>query len=242
MRSLRPEVSEELEDIVMHCLAKNRDERFATVSELARALAPYGSSGSQLHVDRASRVLGVTEISASLPLSQDLTSSAERSGNHRAPHALSTTPLRASRPVPIRATVDSWGRTDAPGEGNAPPRRSRAPLFIGLGVGGLGLIAVLLLLGSREPNARASASASVAARPPLASALPVPVKEVIAAPEPQVIPAAAPPDSGAPSVLPQAAPQKPKLPAAAIRPALPKAAAAPRAAGSSDLTDFGGRR
>ncbi|MEO8901314.1 MAG: serine/threonine-protein kinase, partial [Polyangiaceae bacterium] len=101
MRSLRAEVPEALEGIVMHCLAKSRDDRFGTVSELARALAPYGNASSQLHVDRASRVLGVTDISSSdLHLSQERISNAERSGSHRAPHALSSTPLRSSRPTP----------------------------------------------------------------------------------------------------------------------------------------------
>jgi serine/threonine-protein kinase len=59
MRSIRPEVPPELEEAVMRCLVKDRAGRFSTVSELARALAPFGSLSSQLHVDRASRVLGV---------------------------------------------------------------------------------------------------------------------------------------------------------------------------------------
>ncbi len=71
MRAIRAEVPPELEDAVMRCLAKDRSERFPTVSELARALAPFGSLSSQLHVDRASRVLGASDISISpaLPMS-----------------------------------------------------------------------------------------------------------------------------------------------------------------------------
>src|SRR5882724_4411253 len=51
MRSIRPEVPPELEEAVMRCLVKDRTGRFPTVSELARALAPFGSLSSQLHVD-----------------------------------------------------------------------------------------------------------------------------------------------------------------------------------------------
>ncbi len=248
MRSLRAEVPEELEEIVMHCLAKNRDDRFATVSELARALAPFGSASSQLHVDRASRVLGVTDISASsLHLSHERMSNAERSGNHRAPHALSTTPLRGSRPTPtppIRATVDSWGRTDAPNMSTAEPQRSRAPLFIGLGLGAAALVAAALLIGFRDPSAQASASASVAApAPPLASAapVPVPVQAPVHTPEPQVVPSAVAPDPAAPVVRPQDPPAKGK-PAAVSFVAKPKPAVVLKPAASSDLSDFGGRR
>jgi serine/threonine protein kinase len=56
IRELRPEVLPGLEQVVLRCLAKDPERRFSTVSELARALAPFGSSESQLHVDRATRV------------------------------------------------------------------------------------------------------------------------------------------------------------------------------------------
>ncbi len=66
MRALRSEVPVELEVVISRCLAKDREQRFGTVGELARALAPFGSASSQLHVDRASRVMG---LSASGPFS-----------------------------------------------------------------------------------------------------------------------------------------------------------------------------
>ncbi|MEO7036346.1 MAG: serine/threonine-protein kinase [Polyangiaceae bacterium] len=245
LRSLRAAVPEELEDVVMHCLAKNRDERFATVSELARALAPYGSSSSQVHVDRASRVLGVTDISpSSLHMSSERMSNADRSGGHRAPHALSTTPLRGSRPTPtptppIRRTVDSWGRTDAPNQNTREPKRSRKPLFIGLALAAAALVTVVLLVGIRAPSAQASASASVAAPP--AAPVPIRLQEPEQTPVPQVLPSTAAPDPSAPVVRPQDSAAKAK-PAAVGLVAKPKFAAAPKAAPASDLSDFGGRR
>jgi len=43
IRNIVTGVPEGLERVVARCLAKNRDERFADVAELARALAPFGS-------------------------------------------------------------------------------------------------------------------------------------------------------------------------------------------------------
>lgn len=55
IRSLVNGVPEGLEQVVMKCLAKKRDDRFSDVGELAKALVPYGS-GTWLH--SADRVQG----------------------------------------------------------------------------------------------------------------------------------------------------------------------------------------
>ncbi len=44
---LRPELSPELDAIVLRCLEKNPDKRFSSVSELVQALAPFGPNASQ---------------------------------------------------------------------------------------------------------------------------------------------------------------------------------------------------
>ena len=41
----RPDIPQDLSDVIMHALQKNRDERFQTVVELAEALEPYGTPG-----------------------------------------------------------------------------------------------------------------------------------------------------------------------------------------------------
>ncbi len=57
IRSLVTGVPEGLEQIVMKCLAKKRDDRFADVGELAKALLPYGS-GTWIHsADRVQATL-----------------------------------------------------------------------------------------------------------------------------------------------------------------------------------------
>ena len=233
MQTLRADVPLELEDVIMHCLTKDRTQRFGTVSELARALAPFGSVSSQLHVDRASRVLGVTDVS---PYSAPLRASADASGATRA--------VPGQRLTPVRGTVDSWGRTDAPITGSTENKsKSRALLFVGLGAAGAALLSVALLLGMRQPNTPPSASASVAAPPPplLSAGTPiVPAPVAPRTPEPEVLPSATAPDPAAPVVRPQEPALKPKpaVPMPAV--AKPKPAATQKSPG--DLSEFGGRR
>ncbi|MBX3208999.1 MAG: serine/threonine protein kinase [Labilithrix sp.] len=57
IRSLVTGVPEGLEHIVMRCLAKNREERFADVAELAKALVPYGSGTWMQSADRVQATL-----------------------------------------------------------------------------------------------------------------------------------------------------------------------------------------
>ncbi len=250
MQTIRADVPPLLGDAVMRCLEKDRQQRFASVSELAWALAPFGSLSSQLHVDRASRVLGVTEISFSgLAPNGDRQSNPERIGPVVV-SGMAATPMRSSRPTPtptppIRATIDSWGRTDAPLQVQLEAPRSRAPLFVGLGLSAAALLAVLLFLGIREPSAPPSASASVAAPPPpLASSLIQSLAGKVRTPEPEVLPSAVAPDPGAPIVRPEepAMPAKPK-PNAPIQTFKPRPAVAPHTMSApGDLSDFGGRR
>ncbi|WP_438035594.1 protein kinase domain-containing protein [Sorangium sp. So ce204] len=55
---LRPDVPRELDAVVMHCLAKEREQRWTNVGDLAAALLPFGPATGHMHVDRARRMLG----------------------------------------------------------------------------------------------------------------------------------------------------------------------------------------
>jgi serine/threonine-protein kinase len=73
-------VPEGLEAIVMRCLAKDRDERFIDVAELAAALAPYGSGAWTSHVERVQATLarGAVEEAAISARSRGGARSSER--------------------------------------------------------------------------------------------------------------------------------------------------------------------
>jgi serine/threonine-protein kinase len=241
MRSLRAEVPPELEDIIGHCLAKDRNQRYGTVSELARALAQFGSVSSQLHVDRASRVLGVTELSAFTDSSdRRLSRSADASGQARA--------VSVQRVTPSRGTVDSWGRTDSPITGDANQKaksKSRGPLILALGIGVAAAASVALFWGNRTPAAPPTASASVAAPSPPVQLPKAVVEAPPLAPEPVVLPSAVALDPAAPVVRPQEPVNRPKplpQPQAAVFKPKPVQPATPKATPSNDLSDFGGRR
>jgi len=155
MHELRAEIAPSLEEAVMRCLAKDRQHRFNTVSELARALAPFGSSGSQVHVDRASRVQGATDVTISAFSAAPMTarnSAPARTQPQPTPSQLVVTPIQGSphSAPPMRGgTIDSWGRTDGPQPIAA--RRSRAGLFAALGLGLVALLSIAGYLGTRPP-------------------------------------------------------------------------------------------
>ena len=72
IRKFRPDVSEELEQIVFMCLRRDVEERWQTAADLARALVPYGSGkwsgvveGIELTQARSSRMMKVrTSVTA----------------------------------------------------------------------------------------------------------------------------------------------------------------------------------
>ncbi|HVK70251.1 MAG TPA: serine/threonine-protein kinase [Polyangium sp.] len=53
----RPDAPPGFEAVVMRCLARNREERFRDVAELAAALAPYAPAHARVYVERVARVV-----------------------------------------------------------------------------------------------------------------------------------------------------------------------------------------
>ena len=237
LRQHRPEIPEGLELAVLRCLMKDRNNRFPNVFELGRALLPYAQADSRIHVERAERVLGVTDatLSGMSPASSLPLISAPAMSVPVTP--LAVTPAAVMQP--IEPTVNSWGQS---GLKTAPRRRGRLFLIAGVAAALAAGFGLWVARSSAVPEPKRSASV---AAPPNGPAKPSPV-----ATEPA--PPAAPPapaESAAVAVIPAApappdAPPKPKLAPASIAKAVPKKTetmpAAPAKTGG--VTDFGGRR
>jgi serine/threonine-protein kinase len=63
LRDLRADVPDPLQGVVLRCLAKDRNQRYQNVAELANALAPFASRLSARSAERISRVLSAAGIS-----------------------------------------------------------------------------------------------------------------------------------------------------------------------------------
>jgi serine/threonine-protein kinase len=254
LRQHRPEIPEGLEQVVLRCLMKDRNQRFPTVYDLGRALLPFATPDSRLHVERAERVLRATDVSLS-----SMASMTERSS---LPHVSSPTPSRpitpfASTPplvLRVEPTVNSWGQS-----GTLPAPKRRGPLLIGIGT-----IAAVLAGGIGLWAAR-SGESTVGAKSPSPAALP---HAEVAKSGPNEAPASVTPPEAAPPVANALAPASAEPAALAVAPSEPAPAVPPKKtsfaapakappkksetkkleptspvpAKAGGITDFGGRR
>jgi serine/threonine-protein kinase len=171
LTTVAPEIAPELDTAVRKCLAKNADDRYPSVAELAMALVPFGPKRSRTSAERVSRVMSAAGLS---------TSNLEIGAiNTEAP------------PAPGAKTNAAWGQTGTrPSEEGG--RRlivvATAAVFLLL-AGGVGVAAVLRGSGDETtPTAETPAE-----EPPAAAAAPAPSVETPAA-EP-VVEAPAPAES-----------------------------------------------
>src|SRR3954471_7195160 len=70
VRDFSPGVPEGLQSVVLRCLEKDRERRYSNVSQVAQALAPFGSRATSRSVERISRILGAPQVEDFAPLSQ----------------------------------------------------------------------------------------------------------------------------------------------------------------------------
>ncbi|RYZ02194.1 MAG: serine/threonine protein kinase [Myxococcales bacterium] len=251
LRQHRPEIPEGLEQAVLRCLMKDRNHRFSTVFELGRALLPYAMANSHIHVERAERVLGVTDVTLSGMVGSGFGPSAPRLSSPGA--SVPVTPLHITPAAvlqPIEPTVNSWGASGsglAPGA--APKKRRGALLLVGAAAavlaGAVGLWAARSGGAEDKPAPAAAPSAELAkavVEPPAPVAPPAPE-----APTPPAVAAtsaepgpASPAPAGAPLSAARPKPLAAK-PAAKPDPKKPEPLVAPVKPGGG-VTDFGGRR
>jgi serine/threonine-protein kinase len=218
VRELRPDVPPELASVILRCLARDRDDRFATVRELAKALSPFGPPAAS------------PERAAPIPAAP------------RAPAAVSAPPtlvlpssstVAAPLPEPAEPTPEHRGATSVCGSlaldsRSLPLARPKAALVLGATLLVFGCIALASVLSDRAAPAGVGAPASVPSGPaaalvdspqPSGEAPSSTVTSIVVAPsEGSADPASAP---SAPAQQPRAAPPKRPAPAAPspLRPA-----------------------
>ncbi len=248
LRQHRPEIPEGLEQAVLRCLMKDRNHRFPNVCELGRALLPFALADSRIHVERAERVMGVT----------DVTMSGMAPGTERTSLPYSATPAMSVPITPLAVTpaaamqmeptVNSWGQSGLV----AAPKR-RGPLLIAGGVAALLAAGGGLWAASGSPAPEGKAAPAVSGPEPgkveakAAPGMPTGVAPVPAEPVSSVI-ADSPPSPSLAAPAAPAAPPKAAL-AGPISRGAPKKSETkkpettpPPPAKTGGITDFGGRR
>ncbi len=205
IRDVKPEVPEGLQAAILKCLEKDRNKRFATVADLAVALAPFSSSHSRDTVDRLRRT------------AQHL---------YGPPGPMSVA-ARGATPLPSGPeTLGALGHTKGGATWLGAKRRK---VVLGLGavafaIGGL-ILAIVLSAGPRPAATPTSASEVTRGDPsagpvstltPIATA-PAPQDRdgsVEAVPSPSK-PAAAPQEAAVDAQRPDPRPSKPRRPGSA---------------------------
>jgi len=223
LRERLPDVPPDLEQVIMRCLEKDRNDRYANVADLAIALAKFGPKRSRASIEKISRVIHHAGLATGGPALLP-----------------SLSPPKDSRPP----TLASWGQTSR----SLAAVGGRAWLLTGGLVAVLAIAGAGFVLGRRgsAPAPVATPAGLVAPVAPAAVA-PTATANVTAEPAPASAPTSAPsaaaePDAGAPVV---AVPAKPAAPAAPTK--VKKAAAKPATAAEKPTApapkrdDLGGR-
>src|SRR3954471_8518333 len=156
LRQLRPDLPDSLQAVVLRCLEKKRENRYANVAEFALALAPFGEPAAQRSAERISRVLSA----AGIP------SSSVRS-------VVSAASARAGT-----VTTTNFGTSHE-------PKKSRAPLVLGVLVAAV-VLGTVLFMATHHRVAAETAAEPPSSQPGIPSAPAAPA--VVAAVPPVVAP------------------------------------------------------
>jgi hypothetical protein len=146
LRSRRPDVSGELEAVVMRCLEKDAGRRFQSVGELAMGLKPFAAADSKGAVDRIARIGGAKSVQSV-----------------QSPQAAQSAPA-SSPSSPHVAT--GFAETVATWQTASGQRRNRTRNYVLVGV----VAAVFVFLGGGLIRAKIQAH-----RPPVVVQVPQPV-------------------------------------------------------------------
>jgi serine/threonine-protein kinase len=241
IEELRPDVPPRLAAVVMKCLEKDRNARFTTVGDLATALVEFAHPSSQVHIERARRVLGSADVTLS-----GLGSSRKLLAPGLAPNIETPTEIPVSEP-----TVNSWGRTG--GNVAVPTGRKRGLVWalvvfstVSVGVAGALFFRLSSAHNAADPPTGGSAAA---AQPSPLTTLPSVTTAEVAPPATvaTVTPAESPPTPATPPSapivknVPLNRPVVTAKPAPQVKPASPPVSSAPETPANT-ISEFGGRR
>lgn len=205
IRDYSPAVPDALQGVVRRCLEKDRERRYANVSELAHALSPFGSRATSRSVERIARILGASSTLDAMPMS-------------------------GPAPAPANfgpSTQSNWGQTK-PSRSSAMPLLAAAAGFVVL----LGAAGAFLLFRGKADVAPAFAGSS---QPVLAEAVPIAAPAVPAsAPAVSVAVNTAAPVTTPSAAVPAAVPgSKPHVDASPLKASVPAKVAAKPALGAT---------
>ncbi|HEY2516195.1 MAG TPA: serine/threonine-protein kinase [Polyangiaceae bacterium] len=189
MKALRPDVSPELESVVARCLAKERQLRFASVGELAQALAPHATAAGRMSLERISRTLG----SGSSPGTLTPFESAKTAETSE-PHAGRADAVAATR---VEARTDSAWMEGSVAQAT---RASKRRLWISAGVAGTialmgGALALRPAHTASLPSVATASKEPATPDPLVAATAPAPLPNHARVEEPAPTADAAPPPS-----------------------------------------------
>ena len=178
----RPDVPPPFEAVVLACFAKERDQRFSSVAELAAALAPFAPARAAHYAERIAKMLG-EDVQPARPT---------------AVLAISTAPAQTFGAGSVRPIGGSTSAVMSPVPPTPTARRMSAVVVGGvlLAVATLGGVAAMRWRASGEPGPAASTSAVPI---PSATAPPQVSAEPPAEREPAVVPATPEPSATASS-------------------------------------------
>jgi eukaryotic-like serine/threonine-protein kinase len=176
LQTLRPDASEELEEIVLRCLTKNPDHRYQNVAELAAALYPFGPRRARISAERCYHMLkNAGIVKAELMLASAFPPSLASSARITAASP-GASPARTTTPAALDIIIDD---DDVPAKAGRNGRK--IAILTALGV--VAAAASFLVVRIRDVDATATSAAAAPARgvdlPAAAPAVPRPAPSVI---------------------------------------------------------------
>lgn len=228
VRAFRPDVPPELEQIIVRCLQRDREARFANVAELAYALAPFGQRDARQDLERMRGNLAAAPVRAPsstpaldpgaphtpAPYTPDQAgppayvtpAPSQPAAEWRGPMTPTPAPVAGFTPPPQAGSAGFSQSASAQRAWTAPPdtRPGRAGI-IALALAGVVVLVVAVagtmsFMGPRRAATRPVASASASALPSTSPASQAPEASHASAVAPL-----APPNSAAPADAPDAA-------------------------------------